>query len=179
MQPALIKIVLTGPESSGKTTLAKALAEHYQVPLVPEYAREYLENIGLAYTQNDLLQIAKGQAKLKAEYLAQNPSILISDTDQVVMKVWSEVRFQTCHPWIIEQLNQSDTHLYILCQPDIPWEYDALREDETSRDMLYERYLETLEQFQLPYLEVGGALSKRCQIALETIQQLQKEQNTF
>lgn len=179
MQRALIKIVLTGPESSGKTTLAEALAEHYQVPLVPEYARVYLENIGLTYTEDDILQIAKGQAKLKAQYSAQEPAILISDTDQVVMKVWSEVRFQRCHPWIIEQLKRSDTHLYLLCQPDIPWEYDPLREDATSRDMLYERYLETLQQFQLPYLEIGGSLSKRCQNATDAIKLLKKEQNTF
>ncbi|MEM9829869.1 MAG: ATP-binding protein [Bacteroidota bacterium] len=136
----MIKVVTTGPESSGKTTLAKALAEHYQVGWIPEYARDYLNDLGRPYQEKDLLQIAEGQIKREDEVAKDKPSLLICDTSLVVIKIWSEYRYKRCHPWILAQIERRPVDLYLLCAPDIPWEPDLLRENPADRDELFKFY---------------------------------------
>ena len=143
---ALLKIVLTGPESSGKTTLAKALAAHYQTVWVPEYARNYLEPLGLDYQEEDLLHIAKGQLDLEEQFANQSKGLLFCDTGLIVLKIWSEYRFGRCHPWILEQLQHRHYDLYLLCSPDIPWHYDPLRQNALDRELLFELYPKEMEQ---------------------------------
>src|SRR5678815_5014894 len=101
----LKKIVVIGPESTGKSTLCQQLAEHYYSSSVPEYAREYLLAHGTDYTYEDLLEIAKGQITLEDSITKSAEGLVFIDTDMFVMKVWCEFVFDDCHPWIIEQLN--------------------------------------------------------------------------
>lgn len=170
----MLKIVLTGPESSGKTTLAKALAEHYQTVWVPEYARTYLENLDRDYEEADLLKIAKGQLQLEEQMIPQANKLLFCDTSQLVLKVWSEVKYGTCHPWILEQLKQRTYDCYILCGIDIPWEYDPQREHPKYRQELYAQYQKNVNDLNLPYIEVAGTPSHRTQMAIKRIDQLLK-----
>ena len=111
----MYQVVFTGPESTGKSTLAKALAQHYSVDIVPEYARTYINNLERPYVESDLLQIARQQqANIQAVQQSGNAFLFI-DTAMLVLKVWSMYKYQRCHPWILQQLAQSTIDLYVLC----------------------------------------------------------------
>jgi NadR type nicotinamide-nucleotide adenylyltransferase len=152
----MIKIAVTGPESSGKTTLAKALALHYKTACVPEFSRLYLANRGNVYDEADLLEIAKGQYNWELAYARDAKRLLICDTDLLVVKIWAEVRFQECHPWIDRQLNLHPYDLFLLCKPDIPWEPDPQRENPHDREVLYQRYWKVLSGMNANFLEING-----------------------
>jgi nicotinamide riboside kinase len=145
------KIIVTGPESSGKTTLCKALSAHFKIPFIEEYAREFLDELGRDYKKDDLLEIAKGQ--LKSE---QNTKLL--DTDLITIKIWSEYKYGICDKWIIEQIERqkSENRFYLLCTPDIPWEADPLRENPTNRNELFKIYKKELESLEHKYFIVQG-----------------------
>ena len=152
----MLKIGITGPESAGKTTLAKALAAHYKTAYVPEFSRLYLEKHGPGYDEADLLEIAKGQYSWELAYSRDAKRLLICDTDLLVIKIWSEVRFQECHPWIERQLHLHPYDLFLLCKPDLPWEPDPLRENRDDRDELYQRYLKALQDMNANFFEISG-----------------------
>ena len=160
------KIVITGPESSGKTTLAASLAKHYQVPWVAEYARDYLNQLDQPYQEKDLLTIAQGQIS-REDRAAQITDLLICDTSLLVIKIWSEYRYDHCHPWILEQLAQRPVDLYLLCIPDIPWEYDPQRENAQDRDILFKQYQQALTD--QPYVTIQGNRIQRLQQAINAI----------
>ncbi|MDP4934023.1 MAG: ATP-binding protein, partial [Salibacteraceae bacterium] len=153
----LVKLAIVGPESSGKTALAQALAEEWNEPFVEEYAREYLETIGRNYNQDDLLEIAKGQ--LDREYAAAEKAnhFLICDTNTLVVKIWAEVRFGRAQNWIERQFLEKPYQLYILCgHENIEWEEDELREHPDEREMLYDLYKKALVRAGKQFLEVDG-----------------------
>jgi NadR type nicotinamide-nucleotide adenylyltransferase len=151
------KVAITGPESSGKTTLAMALAAHFRTAWVPEYARLYLDKYGPEYEEGDVLNIAKGQANWELTYARDTRGdLLICDTDLLVLKIWSEVKFQHCHPWIERHLHTHAYDLYLLCSPDIPWEPDPLREHPEQRHELYLRYLAALVDMKADYTIIKG-----------------------
>ena len=183
----MIKVVILGPESTGKSTLSKMLAEHYQTLYCAEYAREYLMTNGKEYTYDDLLSIAKGQVaaedaytlqvqKLEAqdEGISAHQSILFVDTDMYVMKVWCEFVFGKCHPYILEQLVTRKYDLYLLCNIDLPWEQDELREypDLETRERLYSIYRELLINQSVPWVEISGNYSQRLEKAVEAVDKL-------
>ncbi len=159
------KIVTIGPESTGKSTLCEQLAQHYRMQWCPEFAREYLVTNGKEYDFDNLLTIAKGQLAMEDEYTAMvnsqwsmvndgtwvNPNslftthhspLLFIDTDMYVMKVWCEYVFGRCHQFILDQIVSRPYDLYLLCNTDLPWVKDELREypDERYRKELYHIY---------------------------------------
>jgi NadR type nicotinamide-nucleotide adenylyltransferase len=150
----MIKIIVTGPESSGKTTLCKLLSEHFNTPFTEEYAREYLNKQNGKYTQSDLRRIAKGQL-LKEQI---NEGILICDSDLITIKIWSEYKYGNCDNWIINQVEKQKTEnrFYLLCKPDISWEADPLRENPTNRSELFKIYKEELEKLKHNYVIIEG-----------------------
>ena len=179
------KIVVLGPESTGKSTLCAALAAHYQTIWTPEYARSFLSKNGTKYTYDDLLTIAKGQIQKEEEALASlnkntvdqpTPKIsnkLILDTDMYVMKVWCEYVFNNCHHYILEQINQRSYDLYLLCDIDLPWAADEMREypDAGPRLELFTIYKELLINQNTPWGIVSGTGAQRTTNAIQLIDQ--------
>lgn len=155
------KIILTGPESTGKTTLAKQLAQVYNTVWVPEFARTYLKGLNRPYREDDLLKIAQGQDDLESFFSKKTNQYLFCDTSMLVMKIWSEYRFGKCHPWILEQLENEKNAIYILCGTDILWEYDEQRENPKDRNELYAKYLSELKFYQKKIIEVAGSQEVR------------------
>lgn len=166
------KIVLTGPESSGKTTMATELATHYDTMWVPEYARTYLSSLERPYTEEDLRVIAKGQIELEQRLARESGKLLICDTGLVVIKVWSEYKFGRCHQEITQLLQRHRHDLYLLMSPDIAWQADPLRENPHDRDIIFELYLKTLQEFNLTYKVIKGNGPLRTQQAITFIDQI-------
>jgi NadR type nicotinamide-nucleotide adenylyltransferase len=184
MNRDVLKIVIIGPESTGKSTLCEELAQHFDSPWCPEFAREYLLTYGTDYQYEDLLTIAKGQLAMEDEYTIvaeqqwkteQNPStpkpLLFIDTDMYVMKVWSEFVFGKCHQWIIDQIVERKYHLYLLCHTDIPWEKDELREypDLETREKLFHMYKDILINQSVPWANISGADEERLMKAIKAV----------
>lgn len=183
----LKKIVAIGPESTGKSSLCEQLATHYQTLWCREYAREYLLKYGTNYTYNDLLEIARGQITLENETITRVmensgsgsgdlvPLVFI-DTDMYVMKVWSEFVFNQCHQWIIDQIVSRRYDLYLLCNTDLPWEKDTLREypDVGTRNRLYHIYRDIMINQQTPWVEIRGDYDERLDTAKKAIAKLCK-----
>lgn len=164
------KIVLTGPESAGKTTLAGQLARHFGTLWVPEFARGYLATLGRPYREGDLLEIAKGQMALEDEIAQMASGIVFLDTSLEVVQVWSEVVYGKCHPLITKQSVARRPDLYILCRPDLPWEPDPLRENPHNRGALFEIYLEKLASLGASYEVVDGLGPARLDKAISITQ---------
>lgn len=141
----MIKIALTGPECSGKTTLAIRLAKELKGVLLPEFARQFLSQRN-GYSFEDLDAIATGQKQLELKAAEMGHPIIICDTDILVVKIWSEVKFGKVSP-VVEHLYQTTTYdLTFLCKPIFDWEYDSLREapDPVERMRLYSLYFDAL-----------------------------------
>ena len=163
-------VVLTGPESSGKTTLAEQLSNRWNAPLVREVARDYLQDKH-SYQKSDLLSIAKLQNAMEKERADPSIKRLVCDTDLLVILTWSEVKYGGCDPWISETfencLNQKQfTRHYILCDSKIPWEPDRLRENSNNRDDLFAIYEKKLIAYKANYFVVKGEPQDRLQQVL-------------
>jgi len=166
------KIVIIGPESTGKSTLSSQLAEHYKTVWCPEFAREYLLEKGMNYTFEDLLNIAHGQLELEDSMLTQAKNgFYFIDTDMYVMKVWCEVAFQNCHTWILKQAAQRKYDLFLLCCTDLPWEPDELREypDHRFREKLFKMYKDIVINSNSMWSEISGTDTQRLQTAIGII----------
>ena len=175
------KVVAIGPESTGKSTLCQQLATHYNTLWCPEYAREYLLKHGTDYSFDDLLTIAKGQLALEEAYikklqsLSENePQILFVDTDMYVMKVWCEVVFRKCHQFILDKIEDQKIDLYLLCNVDLPWTKDELREypDFETREKLYHIYKDILTNQPVPWVVVSGVNEMRLKVAVKAVDKL-------
>jgi NadR type nicotinamide-nucleotide adenylyltransferase len=168
------RILILGPESTGKSTLASALGAYFQEPWVPEVAREYLEKLGRTYAYEDLLQIGKQQMQLEDEMAGAAKNHLFCDTDLRVIQVWSRHRFGKIDPWVLEELERRTYDLILLCAPDLPWQADPLREhpDLEIREQLFEQYLEITQQSGFPFTIISGDASVRLRTSVEAIRAL-------
>ncbi|RYF89917.1 MAG: ATPase, partial [Chitinophagaceae bacterium] len=158
----LKKVVIIGPESTGKSDLCKALADHYNTYFVPEYAREYLLTNGTAYTRSDLSTIAKGQLALEENItqrcIEENKPIIFIDTDMQVIKTWSEFVFNGCDLKILNKIAERKYDLFLLTNTDLPWVKDELREypDHDTRLKLFHHYRDALINQDVPWAEISG-----------------------
>jgi NadR type nicotinamide-nucleotide adenylyltransferase len=176
------KIVAIGPESTGKSTLCKQLAEHYKTMWCPEYAREYLNQNGVKYSYGDLRKIAEGQLvmedyceeKLNAESSKQNAqrSFLFIDTNMYVTKVWYEYVFGKCEQMVLDEIAKRKYDLYLLCNIDLPWTADEMREypDEKPRKELYNIYKDLLINQTTRWVEISGNYEERLQNAIHAVE---------
>jgi NadR type nicotinamide-nucleotide adenylyltransferase len=167
----MLKIAITGPESTGKSTLSDALAKHFNCAFVKEYAREYLNQTEGKYNILDLDTIAQKQNEMIES--AQDNRLIISDTEMTVMKVWSEFKYGTCSPNILKLYQQQNFDYYFLCDIDIPWQDDPLREHPEKRQELLACYQKELKGKN--YLLLSGSLDHRIKQASKIISQLLSE----
>ena len=164
------RIAITGPESTGKSELAKGLAGRYNTLWVPEYAREYLNKLGRPYEYEDILSIAKGQVSGEEEQLEKAQGFLFVDTEMIVLKIWCEVKYKKCHQWILDQLEKQQYDLYLLPDIDLPWQPDPLREHPDKRKELFDLYLDELKRRNLPFEIVDGFGEQRLANAVKCIE---------
>ncbi len=173
VKPYFIKrIVLTGPESTGKTTMAKILAEKYNTTWVAEYGRDYFIEKEGKLVQEDILAIAKGQLKLEDQAATKASKLLFCDTDLIVTQIWSEIYFGQCSNRVIELSHTRHYDLYFLLDIDIPWEDDGTREFPHLREWHFNRLKEELETRKLNYVVVSGSLQERLHVMEQQIKTL-------
>ncbi len=176
----IIKVVLFGPESTGKTTLSEQLARHYNSVWVPEYAREYLQNKWnnerKTCEPHDLLPIAEGQMRLENELSKKANKVLICDTDLLETKVYSEAYYVGhCDP-LMEKYALSNTYdLYFLTYIDVNWQADDLRDKPHERERMFLYFKETLEKYNRNFIILKGAKQTRLATAIEHIDKLLKK----
>jgi NadR type nicotinamide-nucleotide adenylyltransferase len=170
--PALKKIVVIGPESTGKSTICEQLADHYKTEWVPEFARNYLLEIRRPYTYEDLLYIAESQVAMEERICASaRTPIVFIDTDMYVMKVWCEYVFKKCHQFILDQIAIRNYDGYLLCNTDLPWVADELREypDLESREKLFHMYKDLMVNQFTPWVEITGDYEQRLKKAIDFV----------
>jgi NadR type nicotinamide-nucleotide adenylyltransferase len=175
----MLRVAITGPESTGKTTLSRQLAAHYHTTWAPEYARAYLEEKGPHYTLPDLEAIARGQLHEEAQAIAaaeqQGHPICFCDTDLLVIKIWAEHAFGHCPDWILQRIKQQRYDLVLLLDVDLPWEPDPLREHPHLRQHFFTLYQQALQAQQATFAVVRGALSQRFEQARLLVDELLKQ----
>jgi NadR type nicotinamide-nucleotide adenylyltransferase len=163
------KVVIIGPECTGKSDLSHYLASYYNTIWVPEYAREFIDNLTRPYEQHDLLTISHHQTKMEDKAETEANQIIICDTNAYVIKVWSNFKFGYCHPEILSTIQTRKYDLYLLTYIDIPWEEDPQREHPEKRQQLYDIYLQEMLQQPVPFREIKGDRDQRRNLAKEAI----------
>lgn len=157
------RIVITGPESTGKTELAHALAHKLDAIWIPEYARQYVENLDRPYNYDDVVQIARYQIAQEAEYTSKiGKGILIFDTWLIITKVWFDLVFGKCPEWVSDHIRSSKIDLFLVCDTDLPWIADPVRENGgEKRDQLFQMYCNEIRSFGFNFETVSGFGDKR------------------
>ena len=173
------KVVLTGPESTGKTITSQLLAEHYRTMWVPEYGREYTDLVK-HLTLEDFTNIASGQLALEhriAIQASQVSKLLICDTDLIVTQIFGEIMVKGCPRWIIEtnEKNARKYDLYLLMSPDIPWVNDGTREYGDIRDWHFRRLQQELVERETHYVIIDGtSFEERTRKAIIAVDDIMK-----
>ena len=171
------KVVLYGPESTGKTTLSIELAKHFKTNWVPEYAREYLQNVWNNEKRicepKDILPIAIGQMKLENELAIKAKSLLICDTNLFETMVYSKYYYGgNCDPLLEKYALKNDYDLYLLTDIDIPWEKDDLRDKPNERKESFDIFKNELVKKNLPFEVINGTKIERLKKAINCINKI-------
>ncbi len=167
---ALIRVVVTGPECTGKSTLAAGLADHYHTTFIPEYAREYVENLGRPYTYDDVVTIAERQIGEEKEFEDRANGLLFYDTYLVITKVWFDLVYKRRPDWVDRVLGKKAIHLFLLCDTDIPWYPDRVRENGgVMRKKLFRIYRQEIENFGFPYVIIRGKGEERLKNGIKAV----------
>ena len=163
------KIVLFGPESTGKTTLAAQLAAHYRTVWVPEFSRFYQEQQGAAPGLSDVLPIAEGQLRWEAEARSGANGLLICDTDILETKVYSEAYNGTAPPALLREVEAHLGDFYLLADIDLPWVPDGIRDRPDAREEMYHRFRQELQGRRLPFAAISGNPRERLERSVQAI----------
>ncbi len=166
-----IRIAITGPESTGKSTLAEYLAAHFKCVFIPEYARTYLENKTEKYTQSDIDFIAQKSLEIAQIAEEKHQGFVFYDTDLLVCKVWSEFVFGNSSEWLKEAVKNQHFDYTFLMDVDLPWQEDPLREHPHQRKQLFEIYKQELIQRNRPFTIISGVEQERENSAIQAINQ--------
>ncbi len=166
-------IVITGAESTGKSTLAENLAGHFSVPYIPEIAREYIEKLNRKYNYNDVQEIAKLQVEQLNKAIDSDFPFVFLDTWLIITKIWFEVVFKKEPEWLTNTIRKTAIDLFLICDTDIPWVPDSVRENGgEKRIFLHKKYIETINKFNFQHKIVKGENNVRLQNALIFINEL-------
>ena len=169
----VIRVVITGSECTGKTTLAKALAAHYKAARVPEFARAFVHDKGAAPDYGDVEAIARGQMALEDQYSADAPHLLVQDTDLLSTLVYSNHYYRKCPAWIEETLRERAADLYLLAGIDVPWVADGDQRDRPDRrDEMHGLFRSALAARRLRFIELRGGDEDRLAAAICAIDAL-------
>jgi nicotinamide riboside kinase len=164
------RIILTGPESTGKSVLTVGLASSFSKNYIPEYARDYVTNLNRAYTYDDVVHIAKKQIELMNEFSLKSSGFLFVDTYLIITKIWFVRVFGSYPIWIDQEILKTKNDFYLLCKPDIPWIPDGVRENGGEmREVLFNDYLNELKICKLNYAIVEGSWDKRLNNAIKIV----------
>lgn len=170
-----LRITLVGPESSGKTTLARLLAEHYGAAWVEEYVREYMERRGVGrgyarpFAPDDLEHIGRGQAAAEDRAAKRADSLLLCDTELLTTEIWGEIYFGAAPQWVMRESRRRRYDLYLLLAPDIAWDDDGTREFPHRRDEHFHRLRGELDARALPYTVISGDYDARLRAAIAVL----------
>jgi NadR type nicotinamide-nucleotide adenylyltransferase len=167
-----MRVAITGPESTGKSTLASALADHYNTSWVPEYARDYLNKLNRPYTYEDVEKIAIGQIELEDKLASTAIKVLFCDTELIVIKIWLEYKYNKVPDWIEEEIKKRQYDLILLCDIDIPWEPDPLRENPDLRKFFFDWFVKEIKANQFKYIVISGSEKQRLESAIIAIDQI-------
>lgn len=171
----ILKVVVTGPESTGKTRLASELASFFNTVWVPEYAREYISGLSHRYRYEDVENIAREQINQENNLLPEANGILFYDTDLIVTKVWFKVVFGRYPEWIDSVIINSPADLYLVCDTDIPWVPDPVRENGGKmRDTLMGLYIDEIESTGSSWRKISGSGQARTNCAIKVIKYFYK-----
>ncbi len=171
-QSHILRISIVGGESTGKSTLVSALAQHYDTAYVPEFARDYLTVHGSTYTPEQAPVLARGQMQRELEYAILADRVLFCDTDAMTTMLWSEFYFGRVVPEVVALAQQHVHDLYVLCADELKWEDDGLRKSAGSAAWFDRRLRQVLDQWGRPYIEVRGDVPTRVQFAAQAIDRL-------
>lgn len=167
-------IVITGAESTGKSTLTERLANHFGVPFIPEIAREYVENLNRKYTYSDVENIAKMQIEQFNGITRSNAPYIFVDTWLIVSKIWFEFVYNQIPDWLINEIQKTKIDLFLICDIDLPWIYDPIRENGgENRKILQNKYIENITKFNFDYKIVSGIDDARFNCALNYLNELE------
>jgi len=177
-QTNIIKVALFGPESTGKTTLAKQLAQHFNTAWVSEFARDYLQKkwdeTQTVCQPEDLIPIAVGQTKLENDALNDAKTFLFCDTNLLVTKAYSEIYYGFCNPILDKAAKKHKYDLIFLTAIDVPWEKDDLRDKPTEREAVFEKFKSVLIENNKPFIVLSGNKEDRLQKAISIVNNLKK-----
>ncbi|MCU4164941.1 AAA family ATPase [Carboxylicivirga caseinilyticus] len=168
-------VVMTGPESSGKTSLCEVLSDYYDTCWMPEFAREYVENLKRDYTIEDVELIAKKQVKQYEEAIDKDQEIVFFDTFLIITKIWFTYVYGQCPIWVHQGLKQLKVDLFLLCKPDIPWIQDNVRENGHIREELFQLYKQELDFYGFNYCIIEGSGEVRKKLAIKHINRILAE----
>ncbi len=171
---SLKRIVVIGPESTGKSTLSEELATELGTVWVPEYARRYLEKLDRPYNEADLIEIAKGQLASEDTLAKEAKDFLICDTDLYVTKVWSEAKYGRCDKYILEHIAERKYDLYLLTNIDITWTDDPLREHPLPEERIYfyNLYKDIVQHSGVEWVDISGNEKERLALAVDAVLKL-------
>lgn len=168
----LKRIAITGPESTGKSSLCRHLAKHYNTLWVEEYARSYIDDIKRPYNLDDIIKIAKGQLINENRIAEKASGVLFCDTELIVTKIWSEHKFGVCPEWILNNIQNYKYDFYLLCNIDLDWEPDPQREHPNLRQYFFDLYKQELEKRDFNFGIVSGKGDERLQNAIKLLNNL-------
>ncbi len=166
-------IVITGAESTGKTTLTQQLAKRFDAPYIPEIAREYVENLEGKYTFMDVETIAKMQIEQFNRTIKSDAPYVFLDTWLIVTKIWFEFVYNRTPDWLIPEIRKYKIDLFLVCDIDLPWIYDPVRENGgANRKILQNKYINEIINFNFNYRVVQGNDDERLKNAVRYITEL-------
>jgi nicotinamide riboside kinase len=175
MPEKIYRIAITGPECTGKTTLSQQLAAHYDTIWIPEFAREYVENLKRPYTYEDVCVIAKKQIDDSIKEYPNAKQFIFHDTYLIITKIWFLWVYKTCPDWVYHELKKNTVDVYLLCYPDIEWKADNVRENGGETRMeLFNLYKKELEFYNKKYFIVKGYEENRLNSAIQFLDSLYK-----
>ncbi len=166
------KIVLTGPESSGKSLLTRELAKYFNTNWAPEYARIYFEKNKVNYSYPLLLIVSQVHKSHQLKYISKSKELIFLDTDLINYKIWCDVVYNKTHKWVINNIQKENDHRYLITYPDVKWKLDPLRQNPNDRIRLFDRHLREIAVLKRPYRVIKGMGSKRLSNAITLAKEL-------